>query len=148
MRRSHLEQRFAAQWIVRYPELPFVREHSIAGWRAWAEERKRLGLVSRAVPYRADFAWPLARVALEVQGGQWVKSGHSSGDGIERDAAKALIAQLDGWALVALTERMLCRQSDLWFPRLEQLIRSRHHDNSHDDRREPDLAPAAGRPVG
>lgn len=125
MSRSHLEARFAGKWIVRYPELPFEREHVIPGWQRWAAERKAMGLTTRAVPMRADFAWPAARVALEIQGGQWVKSGHSSGGGLDRDAAKALIAQLDGWALVALTGRMLTRQPEIWLPRLEQLIRTR-----------------------
>lgn len=125
MKRSYLEDRFAAQWTVHYPELPYVREHVLPGWRAWAEERKQRGMVTRAVPYRADFAWPEARVALEVQGGQWVKSGHSSGTGIDRDAIKALVAQQDGWALVALTERMLCRQSAIWLPRIAAMITSR-----------------------
>jgi hypothetical protein len=125
MKRSHLEVRFAAQWTVRYPELPFEREHVIPGWRGWAAEKKAMGLTTKAVPMRADFAWPAARVALEIQGGQWVKSGHSSGSGLERDAAKALLAQLDGWALIALTERMLTRQAEIWLPRLEQLIRTR-----------------------
>lgn len=129
MKRSHLEDRFAAGWVVRYPDLPFVREYVVPGWRRWAEDRKRRGLVSRAVPFRADFAWPDAMVALEVQGGQWVRSGHSSGSGLERDAVKSWTAQLDGWALVAMTERMLCRQSDVWLPMLEQLIRTRSHRN-------------------
>lgn len=125
MKHSYLEARFAAQWTVRYPELPFEREHVILGWRDWAAEKKAMGFTTRAVPMRADFAWPAARVALEIQGGQWVKSGHSSGSGLDRDAVKALIAQLDGWALVALTERMLTRQAVIWLPRLEQLIRTR-----------------------
>lgn len=125
MKRSYLEQRFAGQWTVRYPELLFEREHVIPGWQEWARERVRSGQARRAVPMRADFAWPAAAVALEIQGGQWVKSGHSSGSGLERDAIKGLLAQLDGWALVALTESMLCRNGHIWLPRLEQLIRSR-----------------------
>lgn len=131
MKRSYLEQRFASQWTVRYPELAYVREHVIPGWREWAKEKVRQGLSTRAVPMRADFAWPEAAVALEIQGGQWVKSGHSSGSGLERDAIKALLAQLDGWALVSFTESMLCRHSHLWLPRLEQLIRSRIQDHDH-----------------
>lgn len=130
MKRSYLEQRFASQWVVRYPELVYEREHVLPGWRAWAREKVRRGLVSRAVPMRADFAWPQATVALEIQGGQWVKSGHSSGSGLERDAIKALLAQLDGWALVCLTESMLCRHGQIWLPRLEQLIRSRLPDGA------------------
>lgn len=130
MKRSYLEQRFASQWVVRYPELVYEREHVLPGWREWAREKVRRGLVSRAVPMRADFAWPQASVALEIQGGQWVKSGHSSGSGLERDAIKALLAQLDGWALVSLTESMLCRHGQIWLPRLEQLIRSRLPDGA------------------
>lgn len=125
MKRSYLEQRFAGLWTVRYPELSYVREHVIPGWRDWAKQRVLLGLATRAVPMRCDFAWPAACVGLEIQGGQWVKSGHSSGSGLERDAIKALVAQLDGWALVSFTESMLCRQDQIWLPRLEQLIRSR-----------------------
>lgn len=125
MKRSYLEQRFAGQWVVRYPDLPFEREFVIPGWREWAREKVRRGLVTRAVPMRADFAWPAARVALEVQGGQWVKSGHSSGGGIERDAIKALTAQLDGWILVCFTERMVCRQPEIWLPMVERLLRNR-----------------------
>ncbi len=145
MRRSHLEDRFASQWIVRFPELPFERELVIPGWREWARERVRRGLATRAVAMKADFAWPAARVVLEVQGGQWVKSGHSSGGGIERDAIKALTAQLDGWALVAMTERMLCRQHEIWLPMVAGLIRSRLPTDTDDDRREPRLVSPAGR---
>jgi hypothetical protein len=145
MKRSHLEDRFASQWVVRYPELPFERELVIPAWREWARERVRRGLATRAVAMKADFAWTAARVALEVQGGQWVKSGHSSGTGIERDAIKALAAQLDGWALVALTERMLCRQHEIWLPTLERLIRSRLPNDADDNRREEQLVSAAGR---
>lgn len=125
MKRSHLEQQFAARWAVRYPELPFARELALPVWQDWALDLKRRGLRERAVSMKADFAWPAARVALEIQGGTWVKSGHSSGRGIERDAIKALLAQSDGWALVALTESMLCRQGEIWLPRVATLIRSR-----------------------
>jgi len=130
MKRSHLEDLFASRWVVRYPDLVFAREFVIPGWRTWAETRKELGLVSRAVPFRADFAWPAAAVALEIQGGQWVRSGHSSGGGLERDAVKSWTAQLDGWSLVAMTGRMLSRQEETWLPMLEQLIRTRQQRNA------------------
>lgn len=125
MKRSHLELQFAARWAVRYPELPPTRELALPAWQDWADDLKRRGLRERSVPMRADFGWPAARVALEIQGGTWVKSGHSSGRGIERDCIKALLAQVDGWALVAFTEAMLCRQPEIWLPRLAILIRSR-----------------------
>ena len=126
MAHSHLEQRFSAQWVVRYPDLPFEREHVVPAWRTWAEWKKASGLTTRAQPMRADFAWPAACVAVEIQGGTWGrKSGHSSGSGIERDAIKTLLAQMDGWALIPLTDHMVGRDAQIWLPRLEHLIRSR-----------------------
>lgn len=50
--------------------------------------------------FRLDFAWPDRKVACEVNGGIWVKSGHSSGKGIERDYEKANLAVLNGWRLL------------------------------------------------
>lgn len=88
-------------------------------------EKKQLGLSKRAVSMRADFAWPAVCVAVEIQGGAWVRSGHSSGTGIDRDAAKSLIAQCDGWVLASLTGNMVLRQADIWFPKLANTIRSR-----------------------
>lgn len=143
MKRSHLEQRFAAAWTVRYPDLVPAREYVLPVWKDWAAELKRRGLRRRAVPMRADFAWPLARVALEIQGGTWVKSGHSSGGGIERDATKAFLAQCDGWVVLCLTEGMLTRQADVWLPRLAELIRSQqqHHARSTATDSPADLRP-------
>lgn len=125
MTRSRLELQFSALWGVRYPELPPTREHVLPVWQEWAQELKRRGRRRRSVPMRADFAWPDARVALELQGGTWVTGGHSTGQGIERDAIKALLAQSDGWALVAFTDAMLRSQTEIWLPRLAVLIRSR-----------------------
>lgn len=122
---SHLEQRFAAAWVVRCPDLPFEREYRLPAWVQWAQERKMLGMSKRAHVMRADFAWPAAKVAVEVQGGIWIKGGHSSGSGIDRDAAKSFLAQADGWMLAAMTERMFTRQAEIWLPRLEEAIRAR-----------------------
>lgn len=110
---------------MRCPDLPFEREYHLPAWVAWAHERKNLGLSKRAVSMRADFAWPEAQVAVEVQGGIWVKGGHSSGSGIDRDAAKSFLAQADGWLLAAFTEGMFTRQAEIWLPKLEAAIRLR-----------------------
>lgn len=36
-------------------------------------------------------------MVFEVNGGTWVKSGHSSGAGIERDYEKLALLHLNGW---------------------------------------------------
>jgi hypothetical protein len=119
---SVLERQFAAAWVVRCPDLPFVQQFALPAWVDWAQERKAAGLIKRARPMAADFAWPDARVAVEIQGGTWVKGGHSTGAGIRRDVTKSNLAQLSGWACLALTADMI---EPSWLARLEQLVRSR-----------------------
>jgi very-short-patch-repair endonuclease len=102
-----------------------LREVSIPPWEAWAVERKALGLAKVRRAYVADFAWPNAQVVVEVQGGTWVKSGHSTGTGIQRDAIKALTAAAGGWVVVGLTADMIGPQGGVWLPKVATLIRSR-----------------------
>lgn len=82
-------------------------------------------MARKAIAMKADFAWPGAQVGLEVQGGIWVKSGHSTGTGIDRDAVKSFVAQADGWVLLAFTEKMFTQQNQIWLPKLASLIRTR-----------------------
>jgi hypothetical protein len=121
---SRLEEHFAAAWHRLYPLLPPQREVTIPPWEEWATDRKALGLARRRTCYRADFAWPAARVAVEVQGGIWGRSrgGHTSGTGVNRDCAKSVIAQCGGWLLLPLTDRMIIREATIWMPRLAAAI--------------------------
>ncbi len=52
--------------------------------------------------FRFDFAWtaPNHRLLVEVQGGIWQKSGHTSGRGVTRDMEKLNLAQLAGWRVM------------------------------------------------
>ena len=119
---SQLERKFAAAWVVRCPDLPYVEQFALPAWVEWAQQRKAQGLVKNARSMVADFAWPDAQVAVEVQGATWVTGGHSTGTGIARDAAKSNLAQLNGWVLVALTAEMI---NPDWLSRLEEGVRSR-----------------------
>lgn len=101
---SHLEEQFARQWLVSFPELPFVREYSLPVYKTWAQYQKDVEARRRKPPpFRADFAWPGARVAVEINGGIWQAGGHSTGRGITRDMTKVLLAQLSGWCLLPLS---------------------------------------------
>lgn len=54
--------------------------------------------------FRFDFAWVGPAVLCEVQGGVWMgRGGHSSGGGIQRDAEKTTLAQLEGYIVVIAT---------------------------------------------
>lgn len=57
--------------------------------------------------WRFDFAWPEQRVALEVEGGTWIKGKHSTGVGIQRDIEKGNFAQLLGWLVIRATKQMV-----------------------------------------
>lgn len=47
-----------------------------------------------------DFAWPVARVAIEVQGGIHSYGAHVRPEGYRRDAEKTRRAQLMGWIVL------------------------------------------------
>lgn len=55
--------------------------------------------------FTADFAWPDARLLLEVQGGIWKRGGgaHSHPLDIERDIEKGQNAALGGWLVMPVT---------------------------------------------
>ena len=59
--------------------------------------------------WRFDFAWPGQLVAVEVDGGIWMRGGgrHSRGAGYEADAEKLNTAALLGWCVLRFTRRHL-----------------------------------------
>lgn len=59
--------------------------------------------------WRIDFAWPDQKVALEIEGGVFMKGGgrHSRGAGFRKDIEKYNAAAALGWRIVrALPEQM------------------------------------------
>lgn len=58
--------------------------------------------------FRWDFAWPAHRLAVEVQGGEWMaKGGHNSAQGLQRDCEKLALATLAGWRQLSVTGSMV-----------------------------------------
>ena len=57
--------------------------------------------------YRWDVALlPLSRkILVEVNGGIWIKGGHSTGGGIERDAEKLNLATIAGYKTLIVTAK-------------------------------------------
>lgn len=52
--------------------------------------------------FRIDFAEPFLKIAIEIDGGIWMrgKSGHSSGTGIKRDQEKTTLLSQYGWSVL------------------------------------------------
>lgn len=66
----------------------------------------------RGIPgrrFKFDRAWPGAvpPLAVNVQGAIYVKGGHSTGVGIERDCEVACLATLAGWRYFPVTEKQI-----------------------------------------
>ena len=57
--------------------------------------------------WRFDFAWPLYKVAVEVDGGIYCRGRHVRGAGFERDAEKGNEAVLAGWRVLHFTPRQV-----------------------------------------
>ncbi len=57
--------------------------------------------------WRFDLAWPDRMLAVEVQGGIFVRGKHSRGVGQERDAEKLSRAAVLGWRVLIVTDRFV-----------------------------------------
>jgi very-short-patch-repair endonuclease len=86
---TKLELEFAALWEHLYPDIDLISQYPI----------KR---------YRIDFCHPVAKIAVECQGGTWVTGmGHSSGKGIKRDCEKFCYLASLGYLIFPLTCDMI-----------------------------------------
>ena len=57
--------------------------------------------------FRADFAWPEHRLAVEIEGGTWVNGRHVRGTGYMNDCRKYNLAVLHGWRVLRFTSEMV-----------------------------------------
>ena len=58
--------------------------------------------------WRFDFCWPRALVAIEVDGGVWVRGRHNRGAGMIKDFEKINEATALGWEVLRVTPAQLC----------------------------------------
>lgn len=98
MAQSHLERALLSQIKLLKLPIPELEFKAIEGRR-----------------FRFDMAWPDHSLLCEVQGATWVKGGHSTGTGIERDAEKNNLAVLNGWRVLIVTKDHINRgEAVLW----------------------------------
>ena len=57
--------------------------------------------------WRFDFAWPEWKLVVEVEGGTWSRSRHTTGAGFEKDAVKYNTAAEKGWLVFRYTSGMI-----------------------------------------
>lgn len=92
---STLEWTFAQEWLLRYPHIDLYSEYRF--------DKKRR--------YRWDFCHLDSMVAIEIQGGVWMKkSGHSGGTGTIDDYKKYCFGTSLGWRIFPLADCMICEE--------------------------------------
>ena len=88
--RSEHEERFAL----------YLRALKLDGW----EREFRFAPPRR---YRFDFALPAQKLAVEIEGGHWIRGRHQRAAGFENDCAKYNLAVLLGWRVLRGTGDMV-----------------------------------------
>ena len=62
--------------------------------------------------WRFDFAWPARILAVEIEGGVWVRGRHSRGQGVQGDAEKYNAAAVGHWRVLRFTSNDLKERSE------------------------------------
>ena len=71
--------------------------------------------------WRFDFAFPDRKIAIECEGGTWMKKGgHTTGVGFEKDCYKYNTAAIEGWTVLRFTGAMI-RSGDA-LTQIEQVL--------------------------
>lgn len=104
---SSLEDRLLSRMIAHGIQAP-KREYKFIGvlfgsGRAAQKQIKQAGLKN----WRFDFAWPDRKIAVEVEGGTWVKGRHVQPKGYADDCDKYNHATMLGWSVYRFTSDMV-----------------------------------------
>lgn len=101
------ERAFTTLWQQLYPDLlPPAPEYRFDLGRGW----------------RFDFAWPVALVAVEIEGGGYNRGRHHRPQGFEDDCAKYNHATAVGWRVFRLTPSMLETDPAGWLNMVARLV--------------------------
>lgn len=103
---SRAELEFAQLWVAKFPRIDLVTQLKPVPGRRFA----------------LDFAHLPSKTGIEINGGIWGKSAHSSGKGLLRDYEKTRLSALHGWLIVPLAPQQI---EDETLDQIAQIIRDR-----------------------
>lgn len=96
--KDRLEASFLAHWTTLFSKLPSpLRQHKFHTDRKWA----------------FDFAWPEWKLAVELDGGSWIKGGHNTATGQARDYEKHNAAVRLGWRVLRFNTPMMKNMAEV-----------------------------------
>lgn len=95
-----LEERFYRAWKKEFPDLPRP------------EGQYPLRNPKSGKDWLFDFAWPDWKIAVEIQGGAFIRGGHNRGMGQQRDFEKHNHATLEGWRVLFFNTAMIGQVDD------------------------------------
>ena len=81
--------------------------------------------------FRADFYWPHLKVAVEIEGGTWVKGRHVRGKGYEDDCKKYNLFAAQGILTLRYTTSMLKRNGLACIEQVKEVIGERRRKVPH-----------------
>jgi len=87
-----------------------LEESFLSLWKALARECTLPDREVRFHPtrrWRFDFAWPIERVAVEIEGGVWSRGGHTRGKVFIANCDKYNAAAVMGWKVLRYTTNHL-----------------------------------------
>lgn len=123
---SALEDQFLSLWQAHYPKLILEREFSdIDAWEKDFQERHAKS--KRSKRYRLDFAHPISRTGIEIQGGVYNRGRHVTGSGYERDCRKYNLAYTSNWTIFLLTPTMA--KDSAWLALIASFLSDRQLQN-------------------
>jgi len=105
MSSSHLEQQFLDLWRYYCPHLFLDREVKLIPKRR----------------FRFDFVHQPSQVAIEINGGNWVRGRHTRPAGLLKEYEKHNLAQLLGYQVFILSKEMI---NEDWIKKIEDYINS------------------------
>lgn len=105
---SKLEELFEIEWQLKYPRIQLIPQYKIL------PDRK----------FKIDFVHLPSKTGIEVQGGRWIKGGHTSGNGMFTDCEKSLLCAGIGWLIIPIVDKMICEE---YIEKIYSVIEQREH---------------------
>lgn len=101
---SPLEAKFINLWNELYPDTPLHQEVKIIPKRQ----------------FRFDFVHRFSKVAIEINGGNWVRGRHTQAGPLNKEYEKLNLVQMEGYQVFILDNKMI---TEKWLSKIYETIR-------------------------